>query len=389
MLQASTLTFIPQVYVDTWTYINNTNAIFYLLQAVCCLYFLTCVFWWIYIIRKIYLYFKRRVVIVRSSKYSANQEGVEDELARVDDCIVRNVKYLICAVFALMFSLLVNIYGVYVIITTIYLPPISVPISRNCSLVPNSFLAEYYDFRISSLILNLLFCMKNFSFSMMLWLFTASLLHSSFAAGNKLRIYIISRFVLIAILINGFTAALAFIPYTILFGKILQNLIDSYCVYIAFYIAKKKFSLGMNGGFADKYPYCSDEDDQALKQRKTIVFLIITSLGVYIHSNLFVFMPYAILNSISLNSCWFHVTHRIPMFELSGSVVNTLLTISNYMLLFYRVIEVFVFVCFTLINLVYICKICLHAFKKTFCQRQTYPLQELSRSLLSLSNSLI
>ena len=383
MLQLSTPT--P---IDTWTHIINAS--FYFSQAVCSLYFLSCIFCWIYKIREIYFHFKQRVLVIRLSRHSANQEGFKEKVAGHDDCIVRNVVHLLCVMFEIMFSLSLNLYGVYFITTTLYLPPTSIPISRNCSLIANSFLTEYYDFRVGSVILNLLSFMKSFSFSMMLWLFSASLYNWSYAARNMLRVKILTRFVLIATLTNLSTATLAFIPYTSLFGKITQSLLDSYCVYIAFYIARNKYTLAMNSRIAEAYHHCSEEGylkrRNLLKLNRILVFLIIASLGIYVHNNLFVFIPYAILNSISLNSCWFYVTYHIPMFELSEPVVTVLLFISNYLWLFYRFIEVFVFVCFTFLNLVNIYQICLLAPRKISFLRKNYYLHELSTSLLSNSN---
>ena len=376
MLPPSTNPFIPQVPNDTLADIINST--FYVLQAVCCVYFLTCVFWWAYIIRKICSHFNQRVQVVRLFQYSANQEGSTEDLARLDDSIVRDLLYLICVVCGIMFTFSINTYGVYFITTTLYLPSISVSIGRNCSLVVNSFLAEYYDFRIGSLILNLLSCLKTFSFSMMLWLFTICLLHRS----NKLRLKTLIRLVSIAILINIITAVLAFIPCTMLLGKIVQSLLDSYCVYISYYIAVAELFPSINRQFAEGYNHYRKRDYQL---RKIFVSLIIFSFGIYIHSYLCVFMLHAILDTVSLNPCWFNATYGIPMFELSESVVNTLVIISTYLLLFYRVIEVFVLVCFTLLSLVSICKTCLCTLRNIYHTRQTYPL-ELSGSLLTFSN---
>ena len=61
---------------------------------------------------------------------------------------------------------------------------------------------------------------------MLIWMFSASLLHLSYAARNELRVKVILRFILIGLTINLIIAVPLMIPSVSLFGTIACGLKD-------------------------------------------------------------------------------------------------------------------------------------------------------------------
>ena len=96
---------------------------------------------------------------------------------------------------------------------------------------------------MSSIFFKALSLFDDYSFSMMVWLFGASLLHLSFAARNELRVKTIIYFNLFEILLYLSIALFASIPYTSLFGLILHSVVDQISIFVAYTFLKGNSSL--------------------------------------------------------------------------------------------------------------------------------------------------
>ena len=94
---------------------------------------------------------------------------------------------------------------------------------------------------------------QNYSFSMMIWLFGASLLHLSFAARNELRMKKVLLFTIFGVVINFVVTASAYIPYTSLFGCVGLSIMDQINFFVTLYIARRKFFPALNSRVIDAY----------------------------------------------------------------------------------------------------------------------------------------
>ncbi|KAI6649407.1 hypothetical protein LOD99_11794 [Oopsacas minuta] len=192
----------------------------------------------------------------------------------------------------------------------------------------------------------------------MIWLFGASLLHLTYAARNELRSKSLLHFILIGMLINFVTVAVAYIPYTSLFGTIAQSWMEQISFIIVLFIAKKKFFPAMNSRVIDAYHLHNTnvylQQKKLLKQYKLLVSFFLFTFELYIFKNIFFFNLYAIFQSICVNPCWFNVTYQIPMFTISESTNILLHKISAYFLIFGHIIDLIVYIDLILISLLFI-----------------------------------
>ena len=247
---------------------------------------------------------------------------------------------------------------------------ISVPITSSCSLLSFTFLGKVYDARIHNIIQNIISFSGDFAFSMMIWLFGASLLHLSFAAGNKLRVKTILRFIIFGMILNFIMVVLAYIPYTSLFGTMVQSWTEQICFFVVVYIAKKKFFPAMNSRVNDAYHTHNikvyQEQVFLLKQYRILVIVFLITFELYIFKNIIFFNQYVLFESICMNPCWFHDNYLFPVFKISDSTNNLLHLISDYFLIFGHFIDIVVYFNFITISLTFLIANLLRHLKERF-----------------------
>ena len=156
------------------------------------------------------------------------------------ETILRNSIFLMFLCFELIYCLIINIYGFLAIF-----PPFSdIPISINpdCKFTSGTFLALAYDNRFGMFLLKIFgWFTRDISFSMLIWIFGASLLHLSYATRNEVRVRVILRFILIGLIIDLIIAVLSMIPSTNLFGMVNFSLMNQISFFLVLYIAKRQF----------------------------------------------------------------------------------------------------------------------------------------------------
>ena len=334
---------------------NNSNMdylysvsddVYYMNLLFCFVYTLLCIFWLIYVICDIISQVrnKRRLVTLI---YLDPGHDYADRLFMQKETISRNSIFLVFLCFELSYCLDFNIYGFLCLFN---LPPvIPVSIDPNCELISNTFLADVYDHRFGVFLLKLFgLLIKNISFSMLIWMFGASLLHLSYAARNELRVKVILRFILIGLTINLIMVVPLMIPSVSIFGIIAYSLINQISFFFVLYISSRKFFPAMNSRIIDAFHLNNAkvylEQRRLLKRYMTLIYFLLLSFELYILKDVLLYSLYMILESISANSCWFHVTFSFPVFTVSDSLSNILHRISLYLLISARVIElIFIF----------------------------------------------
>ena len=356
------------------------------LQAVGFIYTLVCVFWLVYVTYKLIALIRNRKSLINLS-YLNTDHDYKIRIFMHRESILRNSIFLVFLFFELSHCLLVNING----ISTAFLnyQNVSIPIGPNCTLDTGTFLGLAYNHGFGMIILNMSCILGYLSFSMMIWLFGVSLFHLSIAARNELRVKSVLHYIFLGLFINLILMAFVLLPYTRLFGTIAHNVMDQISILIAIHIAKRKFFPAMNSRIIDAFHYNNVsvylQQKRLLYRYKVLICFLTFTFEIYILKNLILYNLYVLLDSISWNPCWFHVTLHLPTFKLSQSTNNILHLIVYYLSIIEHLTDIVVYINFILVNLTIIYCTTKIYFKRMFCKKKTncYRYQVLSASLLS------
>ena len=350
------------------------------------MYTLVCFYWLVYIIYKLIGLIRNRKSLINLS-YLNTEHDYKIRIFMHRESILRNSIFLVFLFFELAYCLIINIYEIS--FNFLNYQNVLIPIGPNCSLDTWTFLGFAYNNRFGIIILNMSSILEGLSFSMMIWLFGVSLFHLNFAARNELRVKSILHYILLGLVINLILMVFVLIPYTSLFGVIAQRVMDQISILIAIYIAKRKFFPAMNSRIIDAFHYNNVrvylEQKRLLYRYKVLICFLTFTFEIYILNNLILYNLYVILNSISWDPCWFHVTLHLPTFKLSQSTSNILNLIVDYLSIIVYLTDIVVYINFILVNLTLIYCTTKIYFKRMFCKKKTncYRYQVLSASLLS------
>ena len=105
---------------------------------------------------------------------------------------------------------------------------------------------------------------------------------------------------------------------------------------------------------------------------RTLIYLFVIVFELYVLKNMIFYNLYVVLESISLNSCWFHVTYHLPILQLSEHTKYILSQLSEFMLDIVRLIDLTVYCSFIILNVNFICVIVKRFFKKTQYRYQIF-----------------
>ena len=96
------------------------------------------------------------------------------------------------------------------------------------------------------------------------------------------------------------------------------------------------------------------EQRRLLKRLKAVIYFLLFSFELYILKDLLIYNLFMILESISMNSCWFHVTFSFPVFTISDSLSHILYKISWYLFISVHVIDLIFYCNMIVVNLIFI-----------------------------------
>ena len=231
---------------------------------------------------------------------------------------------------------------------------------------------------------------RDVSFSMLIWMFGAFLLHLSYAARNELKVKVILRFILIGLIVNLIIAVPSMIPSIRLFGTITSSLINQISFFLVLYIAKRKFFPAMNSRIIDAFHLNNRkvylEQRRLLKRHRILIYFMLFTYELYILKDLLFYNLYMIFESVCLNSCWFHVTLSFHSFTVSDSIYHVLFSFSLFLIISAHVIDLIFYFNIIIVNLVFIYILSLHCLKRMNFynkKRYRYRYQGFSAPLLS------
>ena len=248
----------------------------------------------------------------------------------------------------------------------------------NCELISGTFLANVYDSRFGMILLRLSgFLINDISSSMLIWMFGASLLHLSYASRNELKAKVILRFILIGLTINLIIAVPLMIPSVSLFGMIAYGLKNQIIFFFVLYIANRKFFPAMNSRIIDAFHLNNTkvylEQRRLFKRYKTLIYFLFFSFELFILKDLLIYNLFIILDSISVNSCWFHVTFSFFVFTISDFLSHVLLKISLYFSILTQLADLIFYFNMIVINLIFIYILFLQCLKRmNFYNKKIY-----------------
>ena len=358
-------------------------------QAVGFIYTLVCVYWLVYVLYTLIALIRNRKSLINLS-YLNTEHDYKIRIFMHRESILRNSIFLVFLFFEIAHCILINIFGIP--LAFLNFQNIPIPIGPNCTLETGTFLGLAYDNRFGMIIIHISSILGNVSFSMMIWLFGVSLFQLSFAARNQLRVKGVLHYILLGLVINLILMVFVLIPYTHLFGTITRSVMDQISILIAIYIAKRKFFPAMNSRIIDAFHYNNVrvylEQKRLLYRYKVLICFLTFTFEIFILKNLIIFNLCVILDSISWNPCWFHVTLHLPTFDLSQSTNNILNLTADYLIIIVHLTDIVVYINFILVNLTLIYCTTKIYFKRMFCKKKTncYRYQVLSASLLSATN---
>ena len=360
----------------------NTN------QILALVYTSLCIFWLVYVICNLTSQIRNRRRLVALT-YRDSCHDYANRLFMQKETILRNSIFLVFLCFEMVYCLVINIYE---FLNLFYpLPNFSVSIDHDCKLTPGTFLAFAYDNRYGMFPLRFLGkFIRDISFSMLIWMLGASLLHLSYAARNEVRVKVILRFILIGLIVNLIIAVLLMIPSTSLFAIIANSLINQISLFFVLYIAKRKFFPAMNSRIIDAFHLKNRkvylEQRRLLKRHKTLIYFLLFTFELYILKDLLFYNLYTIFESVCLNSCWFHVTLSFPEFTVSDSIYHVLMTVIWFLIILSHMFDLIFYLNIILVNLLIIYILMLHCLKRMNFynkKRYRYRYQGFSAPLLS------
>ena len=229
--------------------------------------------------------------------------------------------------------------------------------------------------------------LSTYSFSMIIWLFGASLLHLSIAARNELKVERVLKFILFGVIYNFIMVVFKCIPYTSLFGNMAHNVMNQLNFFVVLYIAKKKFFPAMNSRIIDAFHLHNTnvylKQKRLLKMHKTLILVFLFTFELYILNDLIFFNIFMIFDSISYDACRSHVTYNFPMFLLSDSTKDILWHITIYGDIISDLVNSIVYLNFFIVYLNFIYVTLKRSLKRRFEYRMQYRYQIFSAPLLS------
>ena len=364
------------------------NYVLYICQVLAFVYALLCIFWLVYVIcildSKVRI--KRRLVTLM---YTKSELDYANHLFLQSETILRNSIFLVFLCFELVYYIITSLCE---LLSDFIPPPQSeVTIDPTCTLFNGTFLAQAYDNSWPLLLVKFFgWLIRDISFSMLIWMFGASLLHLSYAAKNIINANVIFRFSLIGLIVNTIMAVPIMIPYTSLFGKVAQSLMNQFSFFLVLYIANRKFFPAMNSRIIDAFHFNNTvvylQQKKILSRYKALIYFLLFSFELYILKDLFIYKLYLTFQSICDNSCWFRVTLSLPEFTISNSVNILLLTINEYLLLLTHLIDLMFYINIIAVNLIFVFIILLKCIKRIDIynrKKYRYRYQVFSASLLS------
>ena len=356
-------------------------------QVIVAIYGVLCLYWFVYIIIDIITQLRNKRRLIKNLLDVSNSYYV-NSLFVLNETIFRNYLFLIFLIFEIILCLSINFYSLLFLFE--FPQNINISIGYNCTLESNSFIGSFYDYRIRRIMLTIPPVLSDYSLSMMIWLFGASLLHLSIAARNELKVRRVLKFILFGVIYNIIVIVFEVIPYTSLFGIIARSVMDQLSFFVVLYIAKKKFIPAMNSRIIDAFHLHNTnvylKQKILLKQYKTLIFVFLFTFEMYVLKNLIFFNMSTMIDSISSNSCWFYVTYHFPTFSLSDSTKDILSQISMCGYIISEVINLIVYLNFIIVYLNFIYVTLKRSLKRRFEYRMQYRYQICSAPLLSDSN---
>ena len=307
------------------------------------------IIWIVYVLRSINSSRTRKRIFLNS------YVEVVDEVYRIfrlNEVIVRNVLFLLFLIFEFFFFTLYT--SNRILFNSLQKSePSPLILDPNCSLQPDTVLARVYDQSVNVIVYYSLDSLSIFAFILMLWFYVVLNLHLNFAAKEVIRPKLMIYLVLLGVCIALVALIFVSLKWTYLFGIFVQSILNQ-IILLAAFIISQRFLYNMHSKLKSASHIVNSntiKQHQNLQwqYRFIIIFLSIT-FECYVIKDLILFNSYAILESISLNPCWFRSTYGIDVPTFSPEVSSRMRLISQYCFAIIRIFNMIFFFNLFLLN---------------------------------------
>ena len=214
-------------------------------------------------------------------------------------------------------------------------------IQYNCTLAPGTLLAQLFDPQLVSVIYSCLDSLARFAFAIIIWLFFVTLVHLSFGVTNK-----INPRILICLILYGILQALVILPFLLseylsLFGIIALSFINQMTIVISVFSAHHFFNL-INPKSEPLFVIRSagyPRRKRLKNQFRCLIIFLIIIFECNAIKDLVFYNSYVMLESLSLNTCWFHSTFDFHRISFSLHSMSTMSLMSSFCLVITRFFE--------------------------------------------------
>lgn len=361
-----------------------TDYLYYSSQLLCGFHTFLLLYWLIHVSYYLRLFYRRKRRVVEG-------DFSDQKIFEYRENVIRYLLFLAFLFCEFCYFFEYNLFGLFEMIWT--RNKNNITIGYNCTLTEQSLLADMYDMNPGVIFLNVIRTQSNTFFLLMVWLYTVLLLHLTNAARGFLKPKLIRRWVLVGVFFTIVIFILSMVPCTSLFGVILQSIMGTGNVLVAWLVSRRFFfamERRVNEAFHTRNIAMKNTQERLLRQYSCVIPTILIAFGVYYLSSGVFLNLHLLIESIVFNSCWLGVTFGIQYeFHLTEEVKHYLLLINFIFAVVARLITIISYLLILILNLKLIYKSVRRASKSYKYRYKCFSgLEEQKKPFLNQSNTL-
>ena len=277
-------------------------------------------FWLLHIVHFFSVLAKRWLRLKRNGGCSESSLSIANKPHFQKECIIRYIIFLFLLLFEFGYSLDYVLLG----FTTYFskLPEIDIHIGHNCTLLKGTIMNTFFDVRPLRLFESFLSSHARSLLISFSWMYAVLMLHLTHAAkGEYLSCKQLTKWISLGIVQHLGLFLFSWIPWTALLALLIEPFVSQFNFIVAVVLARrflKAMESRVNTAYHTRNVSCEKQQRLLLKQYKVIIPFLLTILGILYLKFIFIYCPYAVVQTVLLNPCLFY----LPKFGLSESVTS-------------------------------------------------------------------
>ena len=340
----------------TFEFLSNfADKLSFALQSLTLLLNCLLFFWLLHTVHFLSVYVRRWLRLKRySQQYFESSLSANIKLNYYKECTIRYVIFLFLLLFEFGYSLDYVLFGL--IFYFFKVPDVDVHIGHNCTLLKGTMMNSFFDDRPLKVFETFLSSHARSLLISFTWMYAALMLHLTRAASGK---YLSSK-QLIKWIAFGFVQHLglfifSWIPWTTFFALLLEPFISQFNFIVAVVLARRflrAMESRVNMAYHTRDVSSEKQQRLLLKQYKLIIPFVLMIIGILYLKFIFIYFPYALVQTILLNPCLFY----LPEFNLSEGVINAVSMSGVMSFLLLRILDAVCYSGLILLNIAMIFK---------------------------------